>query len=61
MDKYKFKREKIGPLEFVSICTERGINVVGIYFADLPPEVQASLGATPVSYTHLTLPTILRV
>ena len=37
--------------------------VVSAQFVDLskPNEVPSVLSATPVSYTHLTLPTILRV
>ena len=40
-----------------NMCTENAVGVVG----DTLPELSATLRLMPVSYTHLTLPTILLV
>ena len=42
----KIQREKIGPIELVSIKTKRNIKIFGAYFSDFEPELQSALGAT---------------
>ena len=45
------------PYLFASLKVAIALSVVGAIVAELPAGAQGGLGARPVSYTHLTLPT----